>query len=980
MSTDRSTRGVGARLLATARVHRDETLLVAWMAAFFTVTQASHGIGANTADALFFDRFGVEALPLMILLSGPAVMIATLAYSAGLARLGGQRWLPATTAFAVVWLMLEWLAIFADVRVIYPVIWISAQVLILLTFTVMWNAAASACNTRQAKRLFPLFASAGVAGGVVGNLLVGPLANLLGTQNLLLVQALLLVGSTVILSRLGRFFTSTGGAVAGGSGETRRALATVRSSPLLKLAAAVTGLLFTVFYLVVFPFSEAVANSFGTDAEIAGFLGLFSSIATAATFLFSLFATNRLLARLGIVVTLMIVPAVYAIGFSVWLISFGLVTATVVRGAQWIAVNAIQGTSYSALFNVLTNRQRGPVMALMTAVPAQLGTMAAGLALLAGGALPSWAQFAIGMALSVVALGTVLLMRPAYVEAVVAAVRRGLVGMFDSAHQGVISPVDRETERILESHLDDRRPQARAFALAGLARIGGASEAIEPFLEDEDPMVRSTAFDSICEMAPDAVDGHVISALADTAPEVRLNALRYLDSAAWSGSAQIDLEPLLDDPDPRVRSAAARMIGGAAGYTTIEEMMDSEEASVLTALLNELARDPSAAVKLDPRRYLGHRYPSVRAAAVAAHASFGGEPSDLLPALDDSSLRVRNAAATALSSSNEGRTLLIAVLDEGSVLASEAAIRAVSPIQERDAPSFTVWARDEARRAAQLDAYRRAIEAGPKSRSEEFLISVLEKRADRIVQWVLMAMTTEDMQEIMPIVAKGVRSDDVETNSQAVEALETVGARSVLEVLLPLLEPADAPATEMDRLEALNELSADFDPWLSTLAQASLAESPVPGLGPMEEHPLDNLDEMGRVLVLQRVPMFSELDPEDLLLIARSTEEAHFDEDEMIFREGEPGTDLLVVVSGTVVVSRLRDDERTMIQTYSEGEHVGELSLLYGGDRSADVQAGPGGVHGLVLSKTDLMSILEERSSVGLGMLGTLARRLVDQT
>lgn len=979
MSTIRASPGIGARLLAAARVHGDETQLVAWMAVFFVVTQASHAFAANTADALFFRRFGVEELPLMILLSGPAVMVATLAYSAGLARVEAQRWLPATTASAAVWVVLEWVVIFADLQVIYPVIWISAQVLILLTLTVMWNAAASACNTRQAKRLFPLFASAGVAGGVIGNLLVGPLANVLETQNLLLVQALLLVGSTVVLFRLADFF-DTSGTDEAQPGGMRRAFAAVRTSSLLRLAAVVIGLLFTVFYLVIFPFSEVVANSLGTEAEIAGFLGLFSSIATAATFLFSLFVTNRLMGRLGLVVTLMIVPAVYATGFSVWLISFGLLTATLVRGVQWVAVNAIQGTTYSALFNVLTNRQRGPVMALMTAVPAQLGTMAAGLVLIAADALPRWVQFAIGLALSMAALVSVLVMRPAYVDAVVSAVRRGLVGMFDTPHRGLVSPLDRETERILESHLHDERPQARAFALAGLARIGGTPAAIAPFLEDEDALVRSAAFDSICEIEPDVVDRHLIVALSDDSPAVRLNALRYLDSEEWRGGDEMDVEPLLDDPDPRVRSAAARMIGGAVGAATIEQMLSSDDPEVVAVSLEEMTKDPSSRVEVDPGRYLDHEHPSVRAAAVAAQAALGAGPPDLLPALDDASVRVRNAAAAALSTSQEGRRLLIDVLQEGSVLASEAAIRAISPIREADAPEFTTWARDEARRAAKLDAYRRAFDGRAESRDEEFLIAVLEQRADRLVQWVLMAMTTEETEEIMPIVARGVRSNDVETNSQAIEALETVGARSVLEVLLPLLEPADAHPTEIDRRVALTELSTDFDPWLSALAQRSLAPGAVPGLGTMVEQPRDNLDEMGRVLVLQRVTMFSELDPEDLLLIARSTEEVHFDEDEMIFREGEPGTELLVIVSGTVVVSRLRDGERSIIQSYSEGEHVGELSLLYGGDRSADVQAGRGGVHGLVVSKTDLMSILEERPSVGLGMLGTLARRLVDQT
>lgn len=989
-------------MLTAARVRPEETRLATRVVAFFAVTQASHGIAANTADALFFERFGVEQLPLMIFLSGPAVMIATLGYSGGLARVGSRSWLPATTLVAAVWGVVEWAVIFTDVRFVYPVIWIAAQVVILVTLTVMWNAAASVCTSRQAKRLFPLFASAGVAGGVVGNLAVGPLAVLLGTQNLLLVQAALLVGSTALLGRLAGFFSDSPDSTEHRPGGMRRAVAAIRSSRLLKLAAIVAALLYAVFYLVVFPFSESVAASFDTEAQIAGFLGLFSSIATAATFLFSLLATNRLLARFGVVITLVIVPVVYATGFSIWLIGFGLVTATIVRGAQWVAVNAIQGTTFGALFNVLGSRQRGPVLALMTAVPAQIGTMVAGLTLLVSDALPRSAQFGAGLALSVVGVVAVVLMRPAYLAAVVAAVRRGLVGMFDVPHPGLITPVDRDTARVLASHLGDERAEARAFAIAGLARTGGDPRDIEPFLGDEDPLVRAAAFDSICELEPDVVDRHLTDAISDESPAVRLHALRHLESLGEGAAGQVELGPCLEDSDARVRAAAAWLVGDETGTPVVRAMTVNGDSKSLAALLTELSRHPTRKLGIEPARYLAHEDPKVRAAAAAAHVATGADLSRLIPALDDPSLRVRQASARALAADGEGRRKLIEVLAEGSVVATEAAIRAIRPVQEADSLEFTQWAQGEARRAAQLDEYRRAIEGQVSSRDEEFLVKVLGQRAERLVQWVLMAMTTEATSEIMPVVGRGVRSDDPETNSQAIEALETVGAKSVLDVLLPLLDPVAGSGTRLGHREALQELSADFDPWLRALALRSLAQeaeselrqlsesaaddasplarSAVPGLVPMAETSLDKLDEMGRVLVLQSVPMFAELDPEDLLLIARAVEERHFDGAELIYAEGAAGTELLVIVAGDVVVSRTRDGERQVIRTYSDGEHVGELSLLYGGERSADVHSGPQGVHGLVLSKVNLLSILEERPSVALGMLSTLAQRLMDQT
>ena len=60
-----------ARVFAFLGGRPGEQHLAVWLVVLFAITQASQGLGANTADTLFFLRFGVESLPLMILLSGP---------------------------------------------------------------------------------------------------------------------------------------------------------------------------------------------------------------------------------------------------------------------------------------------------------------------------------------------------------------------------------------------------------------------------------------------------------------------------------------------------------------------------------------------------------------------------------------------------------------------------------------------------------------------------------------------------------------------------------------------------------------------------------------------------------------------------------------------------------------------------------------------------------------------------------------------
>jgi len=164
-----------ARVFAFLGGRPGEESLAVWMVVLFAFTQASQGLGANAADTLFFLRFGVESLPLMILLWGPIVMVASLLYAGGLARVGARRWLSWVLFGFAGLLTIERLLISLDLPGIYPVVWLGGQVVILVSFTVMWNAAAEACTTRQAKRLYPLFAAAGIVGGVVGNVLTGPL-------------------------------------------------------------------------------------------------------------------------------------------------------------------------------------------------------------------------------------------------------------------------------------------------------------------------------------------------------------------------------------------------------------------------------------------------------------------------------------------------------------------------------------------------------------------------------------------------------------------------------------------------------------------------------------------------------------------------------------------------------------------------------------------------------------------------------------
>ncbi|MGH3340656.1 MAG: HEAT repeat domain-containing protein, partial [Propionibacteriaceae bacterium] len=346
------------------------------------------------------------------------------------------------------------------------------------------------------------------------------------------VQASLLVAGGFTALTVGRFFRDHAQEPGRSAiSDLRAGLDLTRRTPLLCLMTWAAVLISALFFLMVFPFAEIVTRSFATEVEMASFLGLFSALATAATFLVSLLGVNRLFARLGVVLTLLILPGVYLVGFATWLASFGLATAVPVRGSQWIAVNAIGSTAWSALFNVVPGRRRGQVMAFMSAVPTQLGTTAAGVLLIAGSELSAAQISAIGLALAGGLLLLVLRMRSAYSAALVDAVRGGNLEIFTLPHAGPQKPLlDADTQRALTGELNAPEPGARAVAVSLLGHLGDGVQAdlIVGALHDADWRVRLAALQALLGQGHPEATGAAITMLGDSAPQVRSLAARSI--------------------------------------------------------------------------------------------------------------------------------------------------------------------------------------------------------------------------------------------------------------------------------------------------------------------------------------------------------------------------------------------------------------------------------------------------------------------
>ncbi|MEL6935948.1 MAG: cyclic nucleotide-binding domain-containing protein [Cyanobacteria bacterium J06636_28] len=131
------------------------------------------------------------------------------------------------------------------------------------------------------------------------------------------------------------------------------------------------------------------------------------------------------------------------------------------------------------------------------------------------------------------------------------------------------------------------------------------------------------------------------------------------------------------------------------------------------------------------------------------------------------------------------------------------------------------------------------------------------------------------------------------------------------------------------------------------------------------------LTSVDRLLFVRAVPIFTELRDDFLVRLASIMDELSFPANHPIFREGEEGRSLYIVVSGRVRV-HLRSQELT---TLEKGTCFGEMSLFDAEPRSASVTTiNP--CDCLVLTQQQLYEAIDETPDIAVNIIRLLSRRI----
>ncbi|MEX2458893.1 MAG: HEAT repeat domain-containing protein, partial [Actinomycetota bacterium] len=912
------------RLLALLKVRPGEGPLVGRLLALMVVLWSAFAVGGNGVESLLLARVGARTLPTMYIALG-VVTFAFLAGAGRIARADPRRAVPAAylgmaVAIAASRPLLSW-----DPWG-YRISWLAMMILWTLAGQLSWSLAAALHDTRQAKRLFPLYGAGLVVGLVVGGFLTGPLAGLLGAEQLVFVWA----AGTAVAAFTARWASAAGRPMAAAGpreaspGFTQGAASVVRS-PLLGWMAVSLALFALLLFMSTFLFARAAAARYPDPEGLAGFLGVFSGAATGTALVVSLAVANRLYARIGTVNAVLALAALCLIGFGALVVASAFAVVAVFRFSQIVWVNGVWAPGWQSLFNVVPPGRRPAGRAFMDAVPLQVGTAAAGgLLIVAERALSAQAMAGLGAGAAAVAVVAMARARVAYVRALAEALREGNPEVF--ADGG--------------GRASDR--QALAAVVAGI--------------EDDDASVRRLSVDLLAGHAGDPASVRLLEErLGDDDPGVRLSAVRGIGRSAAPDLGR--LSALCDDPDPAVRAAASRIMA-EAGWDA----------------------DVAAGALSDPD-------PSVRAtgAAALARAPAALAVGPLAEALEDPDPGVRRAAAGALGAFGPAAVpALFECLDDPA--REEWALEALRSLPWADPDPLLPYAPERARGAARFAALARAVGGGGDDERTRLLVAALQERSSRRLRLALRAMGRRRPDAVRPAL-DNLWSPDPDQRANAIEIVDAAGHPEVARLLMGIWESADAPG---DAPAAFAELLADADPWLRACAVVAIGadehadrlaaavrrvavsdpevfvrEAAARALeGPHMMETLATLSLMDRALCLRRVPMFAELEGSDLQQVAEAASEHAFDNGEVLADEGEPGDGMHVVVSGevSVVVDRAAGGGRE-VAVRRAGEHVGEMSLLGEEPRMASLVA-RGPVRTLGLDRRRFERLVRERPDV----------------
>jgi CRP/FNR family transcriptional regulator, cyclic AMP receptor protein len=131
--------------------------------------------------------------------------------------------------------------------------------------------------------------------------------------------------------------------------------------------------------------------------------------------------------------------------------------------------------------------------------------------------------------------------------------------------------------------------------------------------------------------------------------------------------------------------------------------------------------------------------------------------------------------------------------------------------------------------------------------------------------------------------------------------------------------------------------------------------------------------------ILQNMPIFGGINAKLLELILSASPSLSIKKDEYIFREGDAGGSMFVILEGSVAIERIWKEQVYILRTLKKGDCFGEMALIDLAPRSASVRVLNDG-EAICIDSATLMKIyqedIEQFTMIQMNMGREVSRRL----
>ena len=126
---------------------------------------------------------------------------------------------------------------------------------------------------------------------------------------------------------------------------------------------------------------------------------------------------------------------------------------------------------------------------------------------------------------------------------------------------------------------------------------------------------------------------------------------------------------------------------------------------------------------------------------------------------------------------------------------------------------------------------------------------------------------------------------------------------------------------------------------------------------------------------LGRVPMFSRMEPSKLKLLAFTSELLTFEDQEILFSQGDMSDSAYVVMHGAMEILTGELGDETIVALLAKNDLVGEMGVLTKAPRTATIRA-RGVVRALRIDGDMFLDLITDNPSVALDVLRQLSEKV----